>query len=154
MLHPFLPVLVPGYSSCDPRLLLALLQASLEPAKLRKLTYLKDTIRMRRHAGAALPRELASMGTLGQRRQGYDRSKGASTSVMVRLNSQYSLQSLAIDVVVMISSFISCLTSYVIRKLSIILLLHQSLMAKFFKYILGEEAEPQSLGMAWLCPDS
>jgi hypothetical protein len=54
----------------------------------------------------------------------------------------------------MISSFISCLTSYVIRKLSIILLLHQSLMAKFFKYILGEEAEPQSLGMAWLCPDS
>jgi hypothetical protein len=73
---------------------------------------------------------------------------------MVRLNSQYSLQSLVIDVVVMISSFISCLTSYVIRKLSIILLLHQSLIAKFFKYILGEEAEPQSLGMAWLCPDS
>jgi hypothetical protein len=51
MLHPFLLVLVPGYFSCDPRLLLSLLQASLEPARLRKLTYLKDVIRMRRHAG-------------------------------------------------------------------------------------------------------
>jgi hypothetical protein len=55
-----------------------MLQASLEPAGVRELTYLEDVIRTSRYADAVLPQELASTRILGQRRQqGCRRSRGA-----------------------------------------------------------------------------